>query len=90
MTQASCQIACVTMIRDEPVFLPRWVAHWRKTLPEAQLFVLVDGFDQPAQAALAGCQVLCLPRRPPGPGWDLSRWRMLSQFVTALLEQKKG
>jgi len=83
----TCQIACVTMIRDEPVFLPRWVAHWRKMLPEAQLFVLIDGFDQPAPVAADGCQVLFLPRRPPGPGWDLSRWRMLSQFVAALLER---
>lgn len=75
------------MIRDEPVFLPRWVSYWRRVLPDAALFVLIDGLDQPVPGAAACCQTIHLPRRTPGAGWDESRWRMLSHFVAALLER---
>lgn len=75
------------MVRDEAVFLPRWIAHWRKTVPPEHMFILVDGLDQVAPAEAEGCQVIALPRRAPGPGWDVSRWRMLNAFANALLER---
>lgn len=87
MVEQGCRIACVTMVRDEPVFLPRWVDHWRKTVPPEHMFILVDGFDQVIPPEAAGCQVVFLPRRPPAPGWDEARWRMLTAFAHALLER---
>ena len=49
------------MVRDEAVFLPRWIAHWRKTVPPEHMFILVDGLDQVAPAEAEGCQVIALP-----------------------------
>jgi len=82
-----CSIACVTMVRDEPVFLPRWVAHWRGAAPEAHLFILADGPDQPLPRPDATCQIITFPRRPPLSGWEASRWRLLSDFASTLLER---
>ena len=83
----SCRIACVTMVRDEPVFLPRWVAHWRSAVASAQLFILADGPDQDLSGATEDCQIIRLPRLAPAYGWEASRWRLLSSFATTLLER---
>lgn len=81
------RIAYVTMVRDEPVFLPLWVAHYAAAAPRAHLFILFDGLDQPVPDVAQGCQVLRLPQGQIGPGWDDARWRMLSGFANTLLER---
>lgn len=78
-------MAFVTMVRDEPFFLPRWIAHYAKLVPKAQLYILVDGFDQTLPDAALGCQIIALPRGVPGPGWDRKRWEMLADFAAGLL-----
>jgi len=83
----SARIAFVTMVRDEPVFLPLWVRHYAAIAPRAQLFILFDGLDQQVPDAADGCQVLRLPQGVAGPGWDDARWRMLSGFANTLLER---
>lgn len=82
-----CRIACVTMVRNEPVFLPRWIAHWRGAVPGAHLFILADGPDQNLPEPSADCQVIALPRAAAVSGWEASRWRFLSSFASALLER---
>jgi len=82
-----CRIACVTMIRDEPVFLPIWAGHWRAVVPPEHMFILIDGLDQPVPEVVRDCQVIRLPRRPLAAGWDEARWRMLSAFANSLLER---
>ena len=74
------------MIRDEPVFLPIWAAHWRRVVPPEHMFILIDGLDQPIPEGVRDCQVIRLPRRPLTPGWDEARWRMLSAFAASLLD----
>jgi hypothetical protein len=81
------RIACVTMVRNEPVFLPRWIAHWQGQVPQAQLFILADGPDQDLPDTTADLHVIRLPHAAPANGWEASRWRFLSSFVTALLER---
>lgn len=83
----SRRIAFVTMVRDEPVFLPLWVAHCARTAPRAHLFILFDGLDQAIPDCAAGCQTLRLPQGLIGPGWDDARWRMLSGFANTLQDR---
>ena len=83
----SSRIAFVTMVRNEGVFLPLWIAHYTKIVPRAHLFVLVDGLDQELPPAAEGLQILRLPQVPAGPGWDAARWRLLTAFANSLLER---
>ena len=82
---AGPQIAFVTMVRDEPFFLPLWVDYYSRFVARTQLFVVIDGFDQALPDCLNGCQVLRLPRAEVRPGWDEARWNMLSSFANTLL-----
>jgi len=83
----TARIAFVTMVRDEPVFLPLWIAHYARIAPRDHLFVVVDGLQQTLPPEVAGVQVLRVPQVPVGPGWDEARWRMLTAFANALLER---
>lgn len=78
-------IAFVTMVRDEPFFLPRWIAHYARHVPRSQLFILLDGADQAPVPQAQGCQVIALPRLPPSAGWDRNRWDLLGAFARTLL-----
>ncbi len=78
-------IAFVTMVRDDHVFLRLWVDYYARHVPRNHLFILLDGFDQTAPDFTAGCQIINLPRVPPGPGWDERRWTMLADFNATLL-----
>ncbi len=68
-----CRIACVTIVRDEPVLLARWIAHWRGAAPDARLFILADAADQPLPRPDASCHVITLPQSTPASGWEASR-----------------
>ncbi|MGL6209410.1 MAG: glycosyltransferase family 2 protein, partial [Paracoccaceae bacterium] len=81
------RIAFVTMVRDEPVFLPLWIAHYAKIAPREHMFVIVDGFDQRIPEVAEGLQVIQLPQIPVAAGFDEARWRMLTAFANALLER---
>jgi len=83
----TARIAFVTMVRDEPVFLPLWIAHYSRISPRDHMFVVIDGLDQALPQQLEGLQVLRLPQVPVEPGWDAARWRMLTAFANALLER---
>lgn len=78
-------IAFVTMVRNEPFFLPRWIAHYARHVPKSQLFILLDGGDQEPVAEAQGCQIITLPRLPPSAGWDRNRWDLLAAFSRTLL-----
>ena len=81
------KIAFVTMVRDEPFFLPLWVRYYSRIAPRAHLFVVCDGLDQHLPPGTEGCQILRLPQGVIGPGWDDARWRMLTCLTHALLER---
>ena len=78
-------IAFVTMVRDEPYFLPLWINHNSKIVPKEQLYILVDGFDQILPPEAQGCQILHLPRDPNPDSWDHRRWNILTKFSHSLL-----
>ena len=41
------KIAVVTSVRNDRVFLKRWIEYYGKTFGPTSLFVILDGFDQP-------------------------------------------
>lgn len=81
------RIAFVTNVRDEPIFLPLWLAHYSKIAPREHLFVIVDGMDDEVSASSAGVQIIRMPRGAAKPGWEDERWRMITAFVNMLLER---
>lgn len=85
MTDA--RIAFVTMVRDEPVFLPLWIRHYARIAPKEHLFILLDGLDQMVPDVASGCQILRVPQVTVAPGWDEARWRMLTAFANTLRER---
>lgn len=84
---ATDNIAFATMVGDEPVFLPIWIKYYSRFIAKSHLVIVVDGMDRPLPPEAEGCQVLRLPRRAPGPGWDIERWRMISDLTTTLLHR---
>lgn len=87
MPPPTARIAFVTNVRDEPVFLPLWVAHYARIVPRAHLFVIVDGLDDVLPSAVTGVQIVRMPRGERRPGWEDERWRMITAFVNALRER---
>ena len=87
MNPAPSDIAFATMVGDEPIFLPIWIKYYARFVPKAQLFILVDGLHRVLPPEAEGCQIIRLPGVTPGPGWDLSRWRMISLFTNMLLQR---
>lgn len=81
----SPSIAFVTMVRNEPIFLPIWVKYYSRFVPKSQLHVIFDGMDQVPPPETDGCQILILPAMAYGPGWDARRWLFLERFVATLL-----
>ena len=77
------QIAVVTMVYNEPVFLPIWRAHYGKVAGEARCYVIDHGSDDGSTADLGEINVVRIPRSPMH---DQKRARFVSDFVSGLLE----
>lgn len=55
----------MTTLRNDRLFLPRWVAHYGAALGgRAALYVILDGHDQPLPEGLGPVNVLRLPHVP--------------------------
>ena len=81
------QACAITTVRNDPLFLRKWVAHYGATLGEANLFVLLDGHDQHLPEGLAGVNVIRLPHRPaPRAEGDRRRARIMSAFARGLFQ----
>ncbi len=84
---STARTAFATMVGDEPFFLPLWIAYYAQFVPKSHLFILVDGPHRSLPAQAQDCQVIVLPYVTPGPGWDRSRWQMISSFTATLLHR---
>ena len=80
-------IAFATMVRNEHYFLPKWIQYYSRHVGKDNLYILLDGADQTVPPEADGCQVLALPRRPYGGGWDRNRWDTLEYFAGLLLSR---
>ena len=80
-------IAFATMTRNEGYFLPKWIQYYSQYVRKDQLYILLDGGDQLLPEESVGCQIISLPRRGYGRGWDRNRWDALQNFAGLLLSR---
>ena len=78
------QIAVVTVVRDEAVMLPRWVAHYSAQLGGPDRLVVID--DNSADGSTDGlpCTVLRMPPRLKG-SFEPTRMGMVNGIASGLL-----
>jgi glycosyl transferase family 2 len=78
-------LAIVTMVYNEPQFLPLWLRHYTAEVQARHCYVIDHGSDDgctdPARLP-AGLNLLRIPRSPQD---DARRCRFMSQFCAALL-----
>ncbi|MDR2825045.1 MAG: glycosyltransferase family 2 protein [Prevotellaceae bacterium] len=56
------KIAVITMARNDEFFLNRWIAYYGEQFGEENLFVYLDGDDQPAPARSGRANIIHVPR----------------------------
>lgn len=76
-------VAVLTMVRDEAVSLPRWVAHYSRHVGLQHLVVLDDGTTDGSTDDL-GCTVHRLPPLP-GQRYERTRMELVSGLAQGLL-----
>jgi hypothetical protein len=78
------QVAVLTVVRDEAVMLPRWVAHYTAQLDGADRLVVID--DNSADGSTDGlpCTVVRMPPRPKG-SFEPTRMGMINGVAAGLL-----
>lgn len=80
-------ICALTTVRNDRLFLPKWVAHYGAALGHENLFVILDGHDQPMPDGIGGANVLRLPHRPAARAeGDRRRASIMSDFARGLLQ----
>ncbi len=79
----SPRIAAVTMVYNEPEFLPLWLRHYGRLVGPAHCHVIDHGSDDGSTTLLGGANRLRLPRSPQD---DARRARFVSRFCAGLLE----
>ena len=88
MPQAAApRIAAITTLRNDDLFLPRWIAHYGAAFGYRNLFVILDGHDQERPICPHGDLVnyLALPHLPLGrAAGDRRRARTMSDLGRAL------
>jgi hypothetical protein len=57
-------IAAITTVRNDPVFLDKWIQHYGAALGRKHLFVVLDGHDQELPPRAGDINVLRLPFKP--------------------------
>lgn len=76
----------LTTLRNDALFLPRWVAHYGAALGRENLFIIIDGHDQPIPEGLGPVNILRLPHHPaPRARGDRRRARLMSDFAHGLM-----
>ena len=76
-------VAALTMVRDEPVMLPRWVQHYTRQCGEGALYVIDDNTTDGSTDNLP-CSVIRLPELQDRV-FEPSRMGLVSGIASALL-----
>jgi hypothetical protein len=75
--------AVVTMVKDDYVFLRKWVAYYGGCFGRKALHVVNHGGDPEVDRIADGCNVIHIPGDFDG-SFDAKRWRFLSNLTNAL------
>lgn len=82
------RIAAISMARNDAFFIAKWIDYYGSLLGTANLFLLLDGHDQPMPPGHDGVNVIRVPHvefsRAAG---DRNRSRMVSHFARALFHR---
>lgn len=85
ISKAKPKIAVVSMARDAGFFVSRWMDYYSGQLGAANLFLLIDGYDQPLPAGSGDINVLRLPHKEQVRSrGDRNRARLVSMFARSL------
>lgn len=76
------RIAVVTMVYNESYFLPIWIDHYNKSVPEKNIYVIDDGSSDGSTSNLGNINLIQLPRQPFS---DVRRTELVSNFCSNLL-----
>lgn len=77
-------LAALTMVHEEDFFLERWIAHWRKYLPDDAIYVLNHGGNADVARIARGCNVIRLPYDSLKKSVNQRRWQIMSLHASAL------
>ena len=79
------KIGAVSMVRNDQFFIPRWIDYYGKELGHENLFLFIDGHDQPLPEDHAAINVIRLPRqRLNRSRGDKNRIDLISNFTKSL------
>ena len=77
------KVAAVTMVYNEPDYLPIWLAHYSRQVGAENCYIIDHGSDDGSTDRLVGCNVIRIPRSPYDP---FKQSAFNSQFCTSLLQ----
>jgi hypothetical protein len=81
------RIAAITSVRNDTMFLSRWIAHYGAAFGPENLHVIVDGMDQPVPAPETGVNVIRVEYMPRSVvAGDKERARRASALAKELLQ----
>ena len=86
MSGPKAPLAALTMVHEEDFFLERWIAHWRRWLPDEHIYVLNHGGNADVARIAAGCNVIRLPYDALRKSVNQRRWQILSLHGSALTQ----
>lgn len=84
MSDAKSPLAAMTMVHEEDFFLERWLAHWRRWLPDDNIYVINHGGNADVARIARGCNQINLPYDQTKKSVNQRRWQILSQHASAL------
>ncbi len=84
MSDAKSPLAAMTMVHEEDFFLERWLAHWRRWLPDENIYVINHGGNADVARIAKGCNQINLPYDKTKKSVNQRRWQILSQHASAL------
>jgi hypothetical protein len=79
------RIAAISMVRNDEFFIPKWIDYYGSQLGHENLFLLLDGHDQPLPHDHGTINMIRLPHQELGRAeGDRNRARLVSYFARAL------